>query len=219
MVRTSKYCQVKDISDWIRIPINANTDPNTSMINDYIMANEDEIDRLTGHTWLTDKQVIEVFTVAKLYDWGRGMPLFPRHRNIKDFSQAAGDKLEIWSGDEWALQDVPAGDGGLIYFETIKGVAYVRGFLFTILRQSRFRITYRYGGDNETSVSETATIPRDIQKACKLMTCIDLLSTDFHMSQVAYGGEGNVDKGNIMEKWQKEVDRIIWTHSELITVW
>lgn len=219
MVRTPKYCQSKDIADWIRIDINSNTDPNTDMVENYIMANEDEIDRLTQHTWLTDKQVVEVFTVNKLWDWGRGLPIYPRHRNLVDFDQAAGDKLEIWDGDSWELQDVPPGGGGLVYFETVKGIAYLRGYLFTILRQSRFRLTYRYGGDNETSISETEIIPRDVQKACKLMTCIDILSTDFHMSQIAYGGEGNVDKGNIMEKWQREVDRIVWSHSEITTVW
>ena len=36
-----------------------------------------------------------------------------------------------------------------------------------------------YGGDNEERISETETIPRDIQKCCKLMTCLDILASDF----------------------------------------
>jgi hypothetical protein len=66
MVRTATYCTSTNISDWLRIPINPNTDPNTSMVNENIMDNEDRIDRLTGHTWLENKQVTEEYSVNKL---------------------------------------------------------------------------------------------------------------------------------------------------------
>ena len=84
MVRSPVYCTVTDVADWLRISVNANTDPNTTMVEYYIMDIEDRIDRLTQHTWMTDKQVTEEFSVNKLYDWGRGMPLFPRKRNLKN---------------------------------------------------------------------------------------------------------------------------------------
>lgn len=219
LLRKPFYCQVKDVADWIRIDINANTDPNTNMVKNYIMDNEDRIDRLTGHSWMEDKQTREVFTVSKLYDWGRGMPLFPRHRNMKEFDATKGDKFELWDGDSWDEQVVGQGNNGVVYFETVKGITYVRGYLFTILTESRFRVTYRYGGNNETNVGNTDLVPRDIQKACKLMTCLDILSTDFQMSQIPYGGEGNIDKQKVMDRWQKEIDQIIWTHSEIISTW
>lgn len=218
MVRVPVYCQVKDVADWLRVDINENTDPVKSQVETYIMDNEDRIDRMTGHSW-GERVAVEEFDATKIYDWGRGMPLFPRHRNIKPFSAADGDKFELWDGDSWVEQVVSPGNDGIIYFQEIKGITYVRGYLFTILRKNRFRVTYRYGGNNDTIKSETETVPRDIKKACKLMTCIDLLSTDFQMSQVAYGGEGNVDKQKVLNRWQKEVDEIIWAHSELISVW
>ena len=220
MVRTPSYCTVTDIADWIRIPINPNTDPNTSMVENNIMDNEDRIDRLTGHTWLENKQVSEEFSVNKLYDWGRGMPLFPRKRNLKDFDNTKGDKFEIWDGGQWSDQTpIGQGDDQLIYFQEIKGIIYLRGYLFTILRTNRFRITYRYGGDNEGIKDVTEPIPRDIQKACELMTCLDILGTDFQMSQIAYGGEGNIDKNKVMDRWQKEIDQIIWSRSEITSTW
>lgn len=219
MVRSPVYCTVTDVADWLRIAVNPNTDPSKSMVESNIMDNEDRIDRLTGHTWMSDKQVTEVFDVNKLYDWGRGMPLFPRKRNLKPFDSASGDKFELFDGGEWVEQSVPAGNNSIIYFETHRGVTYLRGYLFTILKQARFRVTYRYGGDNETRISETESIPRDIQKACKLMTCLDILSTDFQMSQIAYGGEGNIDKQKVMDRWQKEIDNIIWSHSEITSIW
>jgi hypothetical protein len=219
MVRTPVYCTVTDVADWLRISVNANTDPNTTMIKNYIMDNEDRIDRLTQHTWLTDKKVTEEFSVNKLYDWGRGMPLFPRKRNLKTFDKDEGDKFELWDGEKW-VDNTPTGDDdSIIYFQEIKGVVYLRGYLFTILRTGRFRVTYRYGGEQESSASETETTPRDIQKCCKLMTCLDILGTDFHMSQIAYGGEGNIDKDKVMSRWQNEIDEIIWSRSEITSIW
>lgn len=223
MVRTTIYCTKKNVADWLRININANTDPNTDMVEEYIFANEDRIDQLTQHTWMSDKLVTEEFNVNKLYDWGRGMPLYPRKRSIKTFDDDQGDKLEIWDGNSWVdnTPDVSesTGESDLVYFQEIKGIVYLRGYLFTILRANRFRITYRYGGENERIGSETALVPRDITKACKLMTCLDILGTDFQMSQIAYGGEGNIDKQKVMDRWQKEIDNIIWSHSEITSTW
>ena len=219
MARSPVYCTVTDVADWLRISVNANSDPNTTMVQNYIMDNEDRIDRLTQHTWMTDKQVTEEFSVNKLYDWGRGMPLFPRKRIIKTFDKDAGDKFELWDGESW-VDNTPTGDDdSIIYFQEVKGVIYLRGYLFTILRTGRFRITYRYGGEQEASASETETTPRDIQKCCKLMTCLDILGTDFHMSQIAYGGEGNIDKDKVMDRWQREIDEIIWSRSEITSIW
>ena len=219
MPRVPIYCQVEDIADWLKITINANSDPSRAMIEEYIMDNEDTIDRDTQHSWMENKQCREEFSVTKLYDWGRGMPLFPRHRNLKDFDSAEGDKFELWDGDSWGEQAVAQVNDGIIYFQEIKGVIYLRGYIFTILRTNRFRVTYRYGGENETFLNETELVPRDIKKACKLMVCIDILGSDFQMSQITYGGEGNVDKQKVMDRWQKEVDKILWRHAEIVSTW
>ncbi len=220
MVRTEPiYCTVTDIADWLRINIDANSDPSTNMIKNNIMDNEDRIDRMTAHSWMPDRQAREEFNVNKLYDWGRGMPLFPRHRNIKDFDINEGDKFELWDGENWIDNSPTGGDDSIIYFQEIKGITYLRGYLFTILRANRFRITYRYGGDNDVRIAETEPIPRDIQKACKLMTCVDILGTDFQMSQIAYGGEGNIDKSKVMDRWEKEIHEIIWSRSEITSTW
>ena len=220
MARTEPlYCTVQDIADWLRITINANSDPSANMIKNNIMDNEDRIDRMTGHSWMPDRQAVEEFSVNKLYDWGRGMPLFPRHRNIKTFDGLLGDKFEVWDGDSWSDQTPTGADETIIYFQEIKGITYLRGYLFSMLTTNRFRITYRYGGDNDTRIAETETVPRDIQKACRLMTCIDLLSTDFTMSQIAYGGEGNISKDKVMDRWEKEIHEIIWSRSEITSTW
>jgi hypothetical protein len=208
LLREPQYCTVKDVADWLRITINANSDPNTEMVKDYIISNEDDMDITMGHTFLPERRVREVFDVNRMWDWGRGQPLLLRHRNIKPFDATKGDKLEVWNGNGWTEQN-----RGL-YFDEIKGTAYMKGYMFTILEKSRFRITYRYGGNNEMQ-----TIPKDIKRCAVLMTALNILETDFQMSQIPYGGEGNVDKDKIMTRWQKKIDSILKNRSELTTVW
>ena len=209
LIREPEYCSASDVADWLRITINKNTDPNTTMINDYIISNEDEMDNITLHTYLKERQVTEIFDVNRVWDWGRGLPIYPRHHNLKPFDKTKGDKVEIWNSNGWVDQSTMR-----IFFEEVKGVIYIRGYLFTILTKMRFRITYRYGG-----TFENQQIPKDIKRCCVLMTAMNILETDFQMSQIAYGGEGNVDKDKIMTRWQLSIDRILQRRSDILTIW
>lgn len=209
LLREPEYCSVKDVADWLRITINANTDPNVVMVKDWIISNEDDMDITMGHTFLTERSVTEVFDVVELWDWARGMPILPRHRALKPFDITKGDKLEVWNGVGW--QDFSTQQ---MYFEEIKGTLYIKGYSFTILTKSRFRITYRYGGNHEMQ-----KIPKDIKRCAILMTALNVLETDFQMSQIKYGGEGNVDKDKIMTRWQTKIDKILQHRSEIIGIW
>lgn len=215
LLRETEYCTVGEVADWLRIPINATTNPNTTMVKNIILMNEDHIDRETGHSWLTDKIYrTDVFNASDVYHYGHGMYIPIKHRNMKlPWDPAKGDKFEIWNGIEWVEQTVNDPDV-FINFEDTKGVLYIRGFIYTILRKNRFRLTYRFGGDKEGE-----SVPRDIKKCAILLTALDILGTDFKMSQISYGGEGNVDKRAIMDKWEKQIEKIIWNHSEILTVY
>ena len=215
MARFPEYCSVADVADWLRIDINANTDPNRTMVENLIMDNEDYIDRETGHTWLTKKVARQVFDVSDVYDYGRGMAIQLKHHDMKPWDESEGDTWELWNGVEFEQMAIN-NEGIGVNFDTFTGTMYIRGYIYTILRKKRFRVTYRYGGARETV--DNQTIPRDIRKACKLLTCIDILSTDFKMSQLGYGGEGNVDKLSMMDKWETQIDKIIWNHSDIMTV-
>ena len=207
-LREPQYCTVQDVADWLRITINSNTDPNTTMIKDWIISNEDEMDIEMGHTFLKERQTTEVFNITRLWDWGRGLPIFPRHRNIRDFDVTKGDKFEVWNSAGWVDQSTQR-----IHFENVKGALYVKGYLFTILVKDRFRVTYRYGGNQEFQ-----KIPKDIKRCAILMTALNVLETDFQMSQIPYGGEGNVDKDKIMNRWQNKINKILRHRSEITTI-
>lgn len=208
-LRSPQYCQASDIEDWLRITINLNSDPNKIMIEDWIISNEDDMDIEMGHTFLEERQVREVFNVTRLWHWGRGLPIYPRHRNLKEFDITKGDRLEVWNGNGWQDQSSQR-----INFEIIKGITYIKGYLFTILVDARFRLTYRYGGNQEMQ-----KIPKDIKRCAILMTASNVLETDFTMSQIPYGGEGNIDKDKILQRWDKKIKDIILRRSELTTIW
>ena len=212
-ISTVSYCSVGDVADWLRIDINENTNPNRRMIEKIILRNEDMIDRRTGHSWRDVQYANEVFDVNRIFDFGRGMGVFLKHRMIKPFDRTKGDKIEIWDGIKYTWYAIPPSPS--VTLEPSMGIVYFRGFIFTLIRKHRFRMTYRYGGEQEG----TSPVPRDIEKACLLMTAIDVLSTDFQYSQLSYGGEGNVRKGEIMQIWQDEIDHIIMNRQEIQTVW
>lgn len=212
--RLPEYCQASDIADWLHIDINANTIPNTKMVKSVILMSEDDIDRRTNHTWKASKQVRgQVFDVSAIWDYGRGMYIPLRHRNIKTWDESKGDMFEIWTGTGWQAQSV-ATNSSLLNIEESQGSMHIRGYIYTILTRKRFRVTYRYGGDREGD-----DVPRDIKKCAILLTCIDLLTSDFKMSQVTYGGEGNIQKQALIEKWEAKSNKIIADHSEIMTVW
>jgi len=210
-----EYCSVKNIADWLRIDIDENSDPNIDMVNEFILVAQDIIDRRTAHTWQSEKQKRnETHDVPdSLWDYGQGIPVFLQHRGLKTpFDASKGDKFEIWDGIKYEEQDVSQNDN-FIHFEKTSGTYYIRGFFFTILRKKRFRITYRYGSDQENEL-----IPRDIQRACILLVAIDILSTDFQMSQIKYGGEGTISKRETVQNWKEMVNEIIDDHAEFITI-
>jgi len=210
-----EYCTVGEVSDWLRIDFNENTDPNIIMVNKNILRNQEHIDRKTGHSWQSEKQKRnEVHDIpSSLWDYGQGIPIFTQHRMLKaPFDVTKGDKFEIWDGIDYIEQDVTQNDN-FIHFDKVSGTFYIRGFFFTILTKKRFRITYRYGGDQENE-----PVPQDINKACVLLTSINILETDFQMSQIKYGGEGTVSKRETIQMWREEVNEIIDDHAEFITI-
>lgn len=208
-----EYCTIEDIADWLSIDITENSNPSIRQVTKWILQNQETFDYLTGHTWQANKSYYhDQNNVWSQYHWGRGMPIYLKHRFVQPYDDTQGDTFEIWDGQQWQLQ--PSNDNNFIYFDEQKGIAYIRGYLYTVMVDNRFRIKYRYGGNNEGN----RAVPRDITKALTLMTCRDLISRDFKFSQVAYGAEGSVPKNTIMQQWQNEIDKIIWAHSEIHTI-
>ena len=137
------YCTVEDVSDFMRVPISSTTTPNKRQVEKVINRKEEILDRRIGHTFGRDKIISkEIHDLPLLYTFGWGTPIYLQHRNIRDLSNAAGDKIEVWKGSESDYDDILT-DSQWYQFDPVYGRLYLRGFIFSILRKNRIRVTYR----------------------------------------------------------------------------
>ena len=203
------YATTCDIADFLRISITACSSPSIAQVEKLIKRSEVRIERRTGHAWRL-KTTQEIFSLPLLYSFGWGTYITLKHRNIRKTGAgdtklcvAAGDKLEIWNGagGTWACF---AGCNGAYDIEFIKGDVYLRGFIFTILRNNRVRITYRFGDES---------VPLDIEDATVKLTVIDLIRSSIKMDDLEFGG--SIKKEEAMLKWQEDVDKIIRDREEV----
>lgn len=213
-----EYCTADDMADWLRIDITATSNPNRNQVNNIILQNQARIDYTTGHSWLKNGQIYiqdQAHVPIGIWDYSRGMPIYLKHRFVRPLDSTKGDMVEIWNGNVWQQNLFPIDNSSFDYTDAQRGILYIKGFQFSILTQNRFRVTYHYGGNNEG----LDPCPKDIKRACIYLSAIDLLSTDFSFSQIKYGGEGNVNKKDVMDRWQIQADRIMKDHSEILSVW
>lgn len=207
------YVTVCTVADFLRISITACTSPSIAQVEKLIKRAEDKIDRRTGHAWRT-KSYTEIQSLPLLYTFGWGTFMTLKHRNVKvkaapdctKFDSCAGDKIEIWDGAGATWTDY-TNTPGAYDVEYIKGDLHLRGFIFSILRTNRVRITYRYG--------ET-TVPLDIEDAALKLTVIDLIRSSIKMDDLEFGG--SIKKEEAMREWNTEIDKIIRDREEIFII-
>ena len=207
------YCSAADVSDFLRIPITATSTPNTAQVEKIINRKEEELERRIGHAWRSKKITREVHDLPLLYTYGWGTPLFLQHRNIYEFSGAEGDKIEIWQGASAAWEDI-LGNGQWYDIEYEYGRLFLRGFIFSILRKNRVRVTYRYGGENFGGDTE---IPGDITDAVIKLTAIELINTSLRMDRLPMGGTG-IDLQAVKARWIEDIERCIENRREVYII-
>lgn len=206
------YCSVGDVADYLRVPITSTTTPNRKQVTKIINRKEEEIERRIGHAWRSKKVTKEVHDLPLLYTYGWGTPIFLQHRNIYDLDATQGDKIEIWEGASASWSNI-LGNSSWYDIEYQYGRLYLRGFIFSILRKNRVRVTYRYGGQE---FAGDTVIPADIQDAVIKMTCIELLNTSFRMDELPTGGMTNVSESK--RKWEEDIEKCIENRRELFVI-
>lgn len=212
MVTTTTYCSVGDISDFLRVPITSTTTPNKEMVRKIIVRKEAEIDRRIGHTWKTKKITREIHSLPLLYTFGWGTPVFLKHRHILPLDSSLGDKIEVWKSETDNWGDVL--DNTQWYnIEYELGTLYLRGYLFTILRNNRIRVTYRYGGEDYAG---DTVIPLDITDAVIKMTAIEVMNTSFRMDEIPSGG--SVSPSESKRYWQEDIDLCVSNRREVFVL-
>jgi hypothetical protein len=207
------YCSVEDVADYLRIPITATTVPNTAQIEKIIRRKEDELDRRIGHAWRSKKITGERHSLPLLYIFGWGTPLYLQHRHIYDFDAALGDKIEIWEGADSTYENI-LGNDQWYDMDYEYGRLYLRGFIFSILRQNRVRVTYRYGGE---SFAGDTVIPGDIEDCVIKMVALEFVNTSFRMDKLPMGSAG-VDYASSKRQWQEDIEKCIENRREVFPI-
>lgn len=209
------YSTAQDVGDLIRTTFTACTTPTTAQVETIINRMEERIDQRTGHTYGRIKTVANCWQDLSLtYTFGWGTFISLKHREVRTdpcnstaFCACAGDKLEIWNGASNSFTDIVATTQN---YEVLaeRGEIYMRGFLYSILRKNRCRITYRYG---------SLTVPDDINDACIKMTALDLIQGSFRMDIIPMGADG-AKITDTVGKWREDIDRIIRNREEVYVI-
>ena len=202
------YCTVEDVSDFMRVPISSTTTPTKAQVEKLINRKEEVLDRRIGHTFGRNKTITnEIHDLPLLYTFGWGTPIYLQHRNIRDLSNAAGDKIEVWKGESNEYDDILT-DSQWYQFDPVYGRLYLRGFIFSIMRKNRIRVTYRFGD---------ATVPEDVEDACIKLVSIDLLTTSLRMDRLPVGGSA-LTWGEIIEQWKEDVEQCVVNRREAFPI-
>ena len=207
------YCTTGDVADFLRIPLTATTTPNKAQVEKIINRKEDELDRRMGHAWRSKKITRELHDLPLLYTFGWGTPIFLAHRNLYDFDAAEGDKIEIWQGASATWENIL---GNSQWYDTNyeRGTVHLRGFIFSIMRKNRVRLTYRYGGEN---FAGDTTIPGDITDCVIKMVSLEFINTSFRMDKLPMGSAG-VDYASSKKAWQEDIEKCIENRREVFPI-
>ena len=202
------YCTVEDISDFMRVPISSTTTPNKAQVEKLINRMEEVLDRRIGHTFGRNKTISkEIHDLPLLYTFGWGTPIYLQHRNIRDLSNADGDKIEVWKGSGSEYDDILT-DSQWYQFDPVYGRLFLRGFIFSILRKNRIRVTYRYGDE---------TVPLDVADACIKLVSINLLTTSLRMDRLPVGGSA-MTWNDIIAQWKEDIEDCVLNRREAFPI-
>ena len=207
------YCTVEDVGDYLRIPITATTVPNKVQVEKIINRKEDELDRRIGHAWRSKTITGERHSLPLLYVFGWGTPIYLQHRNIYDFDVAEGDKIEIWQGSSATYENILTNDQWYD-MDYDYGRLYLRGFIFSILRNNRVSLTYRYGGEN---FAGDTTIPGDVKDCIIKMVAIEFVNTSFRMDKLPFGSSG-FNYGEAKRAWKEDIENCIENRREVFPI-
>ncbi len=215
---TTSYALATDVSSFLNVSAwGAGTTPTSTHVDNMINEKEDEFDQATNHAWRLRYSGTQSFsdTTAKyeyydlntsFYKYSLGFPLHLQHRLIRSLTSGT-DLIEVWDGNDWtdwiASASRTEGRNNDYFLEQEKGVLYLRNW-------SRYprgvRIKYRYGD---------TTVPGDVKDAIVKMVAIEIVATDDRSVQLPEGTSQLPYSGKI-DRWQKDIDRIIARRSELI---
>lgn len=209
----TKYCTVDDVARYFEEydTFDAGTDPTAGEVEESIADWSTYIDRETQHAFRENRVVDETHDQRHLYYWLTGHPLNLLKRDLRDLDHTKGDKLEVWTGNEWEewLSDPVYTQGRDEDYWLDKPVGQLWVFERAFISpHPKFRLTYRYGKE---------FVPKDIRMACAKLVAQDLVHGDFYGTMVpGNNNSGNADPTEAAKMWYQQAHNTIDNYRELV---
>jgi hypothetical protein len=206
-----RYCSTADVARYLRgVPSLVNGDDfppegsedlsdggiDVADVERFIEKWTAKFDRKTGQSFRPNQIHDETHDHDRLYYWLSGHPINVIKRNIiTPLDSSKGDKLEIWTGNEWEdwVADPNREEGREEDYWVDNPVGIIFVYERAILRpHPKFRISYRYGGEEDSNTSgQAAYVPADVREAVAAGAASDILQSDIYGTTVP----GNPDDG------------------------
>ena len=197
------YTTGAKVAAFLQVPaFTASTTPTLASVESWINWVEDYMDRYTNHAWRSVTVTNEYHDIKKFrWDWEAGVSIKLMHSNVKTFSAASGDKLEIWDGNnnvDWIVNRVEGRDNDYwCMYED--GVIMLRLF-YQFFRRFAIRVTYRYG--------ETV-VPGDIEQAATNLASAKVLENEARSTLTPAGETQFLTYYDRITKWEKKAHEIL----------
>jgi len=203
----------QEVVNFLRVPddtgaivtVGASTDPSTATMDAIVEGVEGDFNERTHHSWGALSTAIETHDLINEYEWGRGIPIHLTHRDVATFSSGAGDKIEIWDGENW---DDIIGTSNWKQLEGL-GKVFIQGQVFSLFREDRLRITYRYG---------TVAVPAGIKLVVLQKCASKLIETSLAMSNIQFGQDRGLRIAELLDKWDKEYEEKVIQWADVVRI-
>lgn len=206
------YCSTANIFSFLQLGSNSDpsftgktdfdltTNPSKTEVQDWIEESQDEIDSETMYAWRSTTVTENHHIRPPTYQRRDGSIVKLLHRNIRTLT-AGTDKLEIWNGSTYVdyLTDKVEGRTKDYWVNEENGWVFVKIYPGYFQRTFGAKVTYRYG--------ETV-VPKDIQRACVMLTAVQALQSD-DRTVLLPEGTSNISYNKKIEDWEKRAEKIM----------
>ena len=204
------YTTPKRVQQFLNIQEPNETDlPTIQRIVELIQEKEDEIDYRTGHSWrirysgttsgreTTARE--EYHDVDFLYEYQTGVPVFLAHREVRNFSAADGDSLEVWNGneyDDWITTRTEGRDNDW-WLDNRRGILHLKT-RYGIVGPAKVRVKYRYGEQ---------ALNLMVREICTKMVARDLLTNESRAVFLQEGGGASLSYQERVQQWNADIEK------------
>lgn len=190
------------------VTVGPTSDPNTTTMDAIVQGVEGDFNERTHHSWgVLSTATKETHDLINEYEWGRGIPIHLAHRDVAEINAVSGDKVEQWDGTNW--QDITASKGTRFKELPQLGKIYLLGETFSIFREDRIRVTYRYG---------TVTVPAGIKLAILQKCAAKLIETSLAMNNIEFGQDRGLRTAELLQKWDADYDEAVARWQDFVRV-